>query len=371
MAVRQLNALTSLRFVAAMYVFAFHCMTTFFGLDSSSPLYLGPTGVTFFFVLSGFILAHNYAGRDFRDTRVLAQYFRARIARIVPVYIFALMAGFPFAYSTFLALEPSTFKSLFASSAVLSPLALQAWVPGAVCAINCPTWSISVEFFFYLVLPLVLAFVLKRPGYWFLLAVILLIASFAMLEALWAWSGVDGTILRPGHSMASRLLEQFIKYFPLWRLPEFLLGLALYSLWSRNAGESFTGVMFAAAFVAALTLYWFTDELPEAGLHNGLSVVVWAPLIVAAANVKSGLLHNPVFVFLGRASFSLYLLHFPVLLAAKRLGARAAAAGVPLNLTYVMLTGAFASLVVAIVVFRYVEEPSRRLIMSRGHREAR
>jgi peptidoglycan/LPS O-acetylase OafA/YrhL len=366
MSVRQLDALTSLRFVAAFYVFVFHCITTFFGVDPSSPLYLGPSGVTFFFVLSGFILSHNYAGRDFRDASVLAGYVRSRIARIAPVYLLSLVAGLPFAYAKFLALAPTTLQWLYGSSFVFAPIAVHAWVPGAACALNCPSWSISVELFFYLLLPFILLYVMLRPLLWLLVGTITLIGSFIALQALWEWSGVSGTVMEPGATVEAQLLGQFVKYFPLWRLPEFLFGMAMYSLWTRKKGERLTGAMFAFSFCAALALYWLSDRLPGAGLHNGLSVVVWAPLIIAAANVNGGLLHHPALVFLGRVSFSLYLLHLPVLLAAKRIDARAEAAGIHMNEVLVVLVAGAAALVIAIGTFLYVEEPSRRLIMSRA-----
>src|SRR5262249_3327802 len=97
--VEHLNALTSLRFFAAMYVLAFHYAPS---NASSSFLRFGYTGVTFFFILSGFILAHNYQGVDFRDRFNRYSYFSARIARIYPVFLLSLLASLPFALAHFI-----------------------------------------------------------------------------------------------------------------------------------------------------------------------------------------------------------------------------------------------------------------------------
>src|SRR5260370_6407765 len=55
---------------------------------------IGYVGVSFFFVLSGFILVYTYAGREI-DNR---DFYRARFARIYPAYLFSLLISLPFFY---------------------------------------------------------------------------------------------------------------------------------------------------------------------------------------------------------------------------------------------------------------------------------
>jgi peptidoglycan/LPS O-acetylase OafA/YrhL len=87
----QLPALTSSRFFAALYVVLFHLQTcqliagpSWFRKFCS----IGYTGVSFFFVLSGFILVYTYAGRD----QSAREFWRARFARVYPAYAFSLLA---------------------------------------------------------------------------------------------------------------------------------------------------------------------------------------------------------------------------------------------------------------------------------------
>src|SRR5271157_4919795 len=93
----RLPAITSLRFLAAFHVALFHMdamgaitgppwLKTFAGI--------GYVGVSFFFVLSGFILVYTYAGRDI----VLGEFWQTRFARIYPAYLFSLILTFPFFY---------------------------------------------------------------------------------------------------------------------------------------------------------------------------------------------------------------------------------------------------------------------------------
>jgi len=83
-----IHPLTGLRFVAAMMVLVSHYPVP----GTPGPLLRlmqsGYAGVTFFFVLSGFILTYNYADRFCSDARDnLVPYFVSRFARIYPVYL--------------------------------------------------------------------------------------------------------------------------------------------------------------------------------------------------------------------------------------------------------------------------------------------
>src|SRR5467141_2329448 len=91
----RLPALTSLRFFAAFHVVIFHfqAMQIFIGPAWFQKLSsIGYAGVSFFFVLSGFILVYTYEGRPM----VLKNFWRARFARIYPAYAFSLLVTAPF-----------------------------------------------------------------------------------------------------------------------------------------------------------------------------------------------------------------------------------------------------------------------------------
>src|SRR5713101_642898 len=92
-----IKALTSLRFFAAVHVILFHMTMNRIGtypLLVRNFLLASPIGVVFFFVLSGFILTYNYVRKDkpVTDSR---SFWRARFARIYPVYVLSLGVGLP------------------------------------------------------------------------------------------------------------------------------------------------------------------------------------------------------------------------------------------------------------------------------------
>lgn len=79
-AVQHLAALTALRFPAALAILIHHCNGVFWPAAELGPL---DAGVSFFFVLSGYILTHVYGGRVI-GPNALRRFHVARIARIWP-----------------------------------------------------------------------------------------------------------------------------------------------------------------------------------------------------------------------------------------------------------------------------------------------
>ena len=145
-----LPALTSLRFFAALHVALSH-------LAPSDPAWgplgglirAGYTGVSFFFVLSGFVLTYSHA-REFESGRgSIARFYFARFARIYPVYfVITLLAGI---------LNPSVFHNKIHILAFLADfLMVQAWSIRMVNFFNTIAWTLSCEAFFYLIFPFVL-----------------------------------------------------------------------------------------------------------------------------------------------------------------------------------------------------------------------
>ena len=191
-----LPALTSLRALAALTVFAFHLGR--WGIVSTGPLGYGYAGVTFFFVLSGFVLtwSHN-PDRSRRD------FYVGRFARVWPSHgvIWVLLLLVP------LATRPFT-----AGQAALNVLLVQAWVPDAAFHLNGVTWSLSCEASFYLLFPFALDALtrLRLTAAWLVVAGLLSLQGVLTLwVASWPDQGAWATVVFTN---------------PLLRLPEFLVG---------------------------------------------------------------------------------------------------------------------------------------------------
>ena len=364
--VAQLDALTALRFLAAAYVVLFHYDRFFFpDAPRRDWILLGFSGVTFFFVLSGFILAHTYRAVDLADPAARARFYRARAARIAPLYLVSLLLGLPWFLAWVMKSTPPL-QPLLAMGGVLAPLGLHAWLPGAACSLNCPSWSISVEVLFYVLFPVLLPLVLRRPGAYAVAALALWCVFAAFASLLWSRlaPGVSLIEPEPGGTLAI-LLAQAIKYDPLLHLPAFLAGLALYALF-RDRRLPVPALLAAsgAAFLLLLAAFPF---VPQPAMHTGLTVLVWAPLILAGAAIRRGPLVSAPLVYLGRISFAVYLVHTPAyavvgtldraLLHGRLAANPALSAGLAVALT----------LAAAVLLHHLVEEPARRRIL-RGAR---
>lgn len=364
--VEALPALTALRFFAAAYVVAFHYTPYYFpNTDGPSIIALGYSGVTFFFLLSGFILAYNYEHADFREPRRRALFYRARLARVYPVYLLALAVHVPW-FLAWVLKQPMPLKALMASGAVLAPLGLHAWVPGAACSLDCPSWSVSVELFFYALFPILLPLALRRPARVAVATLAFWVAGTALATSFWqAYAGGISLIAPESGGMGPMLLAEFVKYFPLLHLPEFMAGLLLFVAW-RNARVP-VPILLALALTFGAFIVAGARSVPEPILHNGLTMLAWAPLILACAAMRRGLLCSRPLVFLGKISFALYLLHIPVYAVLNTLDRVALRGWLGAHPGIGIAVAVIASLSAAALVHLAVEEPARRRIL-RGTR---
>jgi peptidoglycan/LPS O-acetylase OafA/YrhL len=273
-----IKPLTSLRFFAAFMVLAHH----YWGFAA------GYGGVSFFYVLSGYVLTINYRGRvGTADGRL--EFWWRRIARIYPLYLLTFLISIPVLNSG-------------AHAVPFNVLALQSWIPKEPIyfSFNAPSWSISDEFFFYACFPLLLPLISVAPGKRVGAAAGVLIA----VAAATALVHPQGLMDDPTH---------FIFYiFPPMRLVEFTFGIAL-ALRPLKAGG-------LKAEIGALILALAGIALAYSQLPGSLtaSIIFWpgAIAMVAVFSASEGpiakLLSRRLFVLLGEASFALYMIHYPL-----------------------------------------------------------
>src|SRR2546421_6972502 len=152
---RELSSLTGIRFYAALLVYLSHVrlipgMSSFTGITDF--INAGDIGVSFFFVLSGFILAYNYVD-VFHDGVSAADYRRFiwdRLTKIYPVHVLVIIVVLPI--SILSPHLPFDWRALPVHLGLLQCL----WpssTPEFYEQLNVPSWSISCEWFFYLLAP--------------------------------------------------------------------------------------------------------------------------------------------------------------------------------------------------------------------------
>ena len=153
-----MRALTGLRAYAALWVVLFHLRHVLQPL-LPEPLFefcaRGYLGVDLFFVLSGFVIAYRYGGH-IGDGRAYRVYLIRRLGRIYPLHLatlLALVAAATLGRGTAIDISGSAYYVLDERLAY-NLMLVHAWGLTNEASWNIPSWSISVEWFAYLVFPL-------------------------------------------------------------------------------------------------------------------------------------------------------------------------------------------------------------------------
>jgi peptidoglycan/LPS O-acetylase OafA/YrhL len=314
----RLDALTGIRFVAAIAVFNAHVIVPDGAPTVAHAFALaGHDWMTMFFILSGLILTWNYDELigDRLNRPGLRTYFVARFARIYPLYLFALaIAAAPqivsLAQAGALASLPEFWLHVFA---------LQAWSGdlGVAYGYNGPGWSIGVEFFLYALFPfLLVAFRRVRQNARAL--VIIAVTAVAVAAALTLVLTLTGQAELPRTDPLSA--HRWIYRTPLTRLPDFVLGISLGYLLRITATMSLERIGRLAQVVGGVLVVGFMLIPPLAESVWSLDVVNMVPfallflgLVWAPRTALARLLSTPLLVFLGETSFAFYLFHATVI----------------------------------------------------------
>jgi len=311
----ELLALTSIRFFAAIEVVLQHTLFELGGDAAQAipavvtPLLTGGgLAVSFFFVLSGFILTYTYCDGEHQMKTTPGKFWRARFARIYPLYFLGFLMDGPRVLVFFLG-PNGMFASAIAKIGVAGVAylsLLQAWHPRVTNTWNTPGWTLSVEAFFYALFPLLLRITSRWPFR----------RLFGAALALWAVPILAQAILfhfqATGVTSANSLT--FWRSFPPLRLPEFVLGVATGRLFLSTRIESRWNGLGALAVALLLALAIAGRALPVFLANAPLGGPLFALAILAFA---SGAIPTPNWlnaaglVLLGRASYAVYILHQP------------------------------------------------------------
>jgi peptidoglycan/LPS O-acetylase OafA/YrhL len=304
----RIEALTFLRFIAAVVVVFFH-----FGRETElarlmSPFILsGPQMVTFFFVLSGFVMMVSHYHKS---NESLTDFYVARVARIMPIYLLALfiMAYYVYGYGN------NDWLGL-----TLSATLLQSWFPPYPLSFNDPGWSLSVEAVFYLSFPMILLLVKKSQISWLKLLITALLCYLLTIAVL---SNLILSGFNQGYQTAS---FDLLYYFPLSHLCSFILGVAggYFYIKTHNKHNHESNWQWLYLALAFFLSYFFLQhtmlvyKLAGFALYDVPSfyALFFILLILAIAFSRNGLtkfLSLPVLVLLGESSYALYILQKPV-----------------------------------------------------------
>lgn len=314
-----------LRIVAALMVFGIHLFIFIPQLPRSicDILSNGGYGVSIFFVISGFLIFQSI-----ENSSSLKEYYVKRFSRIVPSYYAILIFGMivwdgmlhQMEYDSFLHL--GWFRYFFF---------LNTWLPSAEYDTwnnLWGLWTISCFAFFYLIAPLLKKIINNyQKSVWFMLAMI--VATFAISKVL--------TIIfaRLGASVPYMLAVDI----PVYSLNTFSMGMCAYYA-HKEQKEIKALRVFALLIVGFIGVNMYNRMLW--GALTTLVMISFIDLQIKNEKCKK------VLKIAGKYSFSLYLVHLPVLEILDYIGVR--------NIQFLLL-GMIISIVVAIVFYNFVEKP--------------
>lgn len=349
---KDIPALTGLRFVAAFAIVLDHLWPVIFKFDRLGVLnnavhQLAYVGMTLFFVLSGFIIHHNYAD-VVRRPGGLWQFAVARFSRLYPLYLLVLAIDFVKVRPS---LDWMSLRMLTMTQSWSYEFSAGRFIPWGY-HYSVVAWSISTEVFFYLAYPLIGAAIRRLPT-----------ANTAIGCAIF---GSAALFFINSHPPAFDLQGWLGYIAPYPRLIEFAAGCALAHAY--HAGCKFNRAM---AFVALgwLSLFVFRgfvgNEVVSVGmLHIGLLMPTTALVFALATENVFEWLDRPFAVRMGEASYSMYLLHLII--------AEYLAFSAPLADTHDAWVNAWSRFIIALLAIgavsvlshRYIEAPARRWLRS-------
>ena len=306
--VQRIDSLTGLRWWAAFGVFAYH-MNNLAPLPIAALLQWGNYGVTFFFVLSGFVL--SWSARP--ETTSPQTFWWRRFARIYPAHFVALLLAILVFYS--FNPDPAQWwvKPFDLPILLLSVVLIQGWWrdPLILFSGNPAAWTLTCEAFFYALHPGLNRGLRRLGKRWALVvAALVVLVAFAYRAALIVWPGVVPDLP-----------------WPILRLTEFVIGMAMAQAFLRGWRPRITPL--ATYISAALLLGWltistqFTEDFIVAqstiAFANELIIVLCAAMIatVAARDLRDGksMLRHRIVLWLGDLSYSFYLVHATIIYA--------------------------------------------------------
>lgn len=294
----RIEQLTGLRFFAALLVFASHS-----NWSASAEFYQrifkeGYVGVSFFFMLSGFVLSTSYKNKISNGVISFKKYSFLRIARLTPLHF---ATAFPFIALAF-------YKGdIDFTSLLLNLTYLQSFIPSSniYFSFNAPSWSLSNEMFFYICF-FPLAIISIKNLYLSTLSLLFIVITSAIIV-----NNTIGNDIIYGNSSFAHWLFYI---FPAFRILEFLVGMIIYNVWSK--GIRLHRCFIPISYIALLAFMYCAIKIPEPFRMSLYYLPVVALFLFSHLTDSSNInrfYSTRIMVLLGNASFAFYLIHQPLI----------------------------------------------------------
>ncbi|TAF45005.1 MAG: acyltransferase [Sphingobacteriales bacterium] len=348
----RIQQLTFTRFIASISIVFYHYGINIFPFNFeffNTIIKKANIGVSFFFILSGFVMIVAYNSKI--DIN-FADFIKRRLARIYPIYAFSiiLLLFYFIIIQLFFKTEASEidFKGL-----ILNTFLIQSWYPKYALSFNTPGWSLSVEMFFYTSFPLLYTYLYKRYSLKIItFSIILIYIISQVLLHILLFSNFNHINSIDRHNL--------LFYFPLMHFNEFLIGnlTGMIFINLKNFKNKNYDLLIIGLLILLIILLKITTVV---NFHNGMLAIIFVPLILFISGnngVLTKLFSLKPLVFLGEISFGMYILQKPLFFWAN---------GVfkyfnITNVTFIFYIYLISLISFSALSYTYLETPVRKLI---------
>ncbi|PUE28095.1 acyltransferase [Limnohabitans sp. Jir72] len=307
--------------------------------------------VDFFFVLSGFLIATIYID-ELSSKKLIIDFFVKRLARLWPMMIFAWILylavlniiGF-IDNKNFILVHPTLFE-IASQISMFYGLGL-----GDGNIYNFPSWSISVEFLVYIIFGFVLLFFKDKYKY-FIFFVLMSVSYIFMLY-------VDGIQNECGFIKYGKCMDRVASIGGLVRcLIGFFLGCTITLIKTKykiNAKISINKMT-----IMSCGSVFFLLSLMELNSYLAFLAPLVFSIFVFSISFDVGLIHkflsSKIMQFLGRISYSIYLLHLTILMILDKIW-------IYDSISFKIITYLFILIISSKVTFEYIEKKFKIIML--------
>ncbi len=336
MAFKYRKEIDGLRGIAIIPVILYHLNIPFFSG--------GYIGVDIFFVISGFLITSIIHNNIKEKKFSLMDFYERRLRRIIPILYIILILSIPFTLINFIEADSRNFfESLFAVVTFSSNFLF--WLEEGEYFTRdnslkplLHTWSLSIEMQFYIIFPLIIIILEKVKK--LKIIIISLICFFSFLIANWL------SLINPDASF----------YISLTRIWELLLGslCAFLRMSPYKVTSKSEYICYISFIIIFLSVFFFNDKTLHPSFFSLFPVLATCFLILYSeeSNSFKRILQFSPLVVVGLISYSLYILHFPMIAFIKYLDIN-----ISTKIIFVFLICLF---LISYLSWVYIETPFRK-----------
>lgn len=343
----KLSQLTFTRFAFCLVVVFYHyaAPTIIKFYPATEPVfYYIHSFISYFFLLSGFILVISSSGKRGQPTD--RQFWLNRFARVYPLYLFAFLLSL--AAIAAVGDQPSLYiDNSLAKPALASVLLVQAWVPDYAYYSNYPGWSLSVEAFLYFLFPFLFR------------ALRGLSARNLITVAGLGWVLTQALQLYLNGASVSK---SFINAFPVFHIATFVMGICLGICFVRHFAylkqhRKIVGI----GSLIGMVLGSYLINTQSSLIHHfepGLFAPIFALIILYLCTQENWVVRQfsqPTAVYLGEISYGVYILQAPVAVFVRHINKNWLHWNMPLAFLLLIIV----LLLVSVLCYEYIEKPGR------------